>query len=83
MLRELYRRYLSAGAPPPQAPEAYALGPLPPKARAALVSRFHDGLPPQQAAFVTGLRSALLEQEARQARDHLYATHRSLFPVDP
>ncbi|MFG1707251.1 hypothetical protein ACFLIM_29045 [Nonomuraea sp. M3C6] len=79
VLRELYRRYLSVTVPPPQAPGGYALAALPPKGRAAIVAQFHDGLPPHQAAAITGLWIAILEKETHQARAHLKATHPDLF----
>ncbi|TMR96981.1 hypothetical protein [Nonomuraea basaltis] len=85
VLRELYRRYLSAKAPPmPEpGPGAYALASLPPHARAAIVARFHDGLPPQQAAAITGLWPAALDQETDQAGAYLRATRPDLFIASP
>ncbi|MEV1166871.1 hypothetical protein [Nonomuraea sp. NPDC049784] len=81
VLRELYGRYLGVTAAP--ALGGHALASLPPKSRAALVSRFHDGLPAEQAATVTGLWIAVLDEEARQAHAHLRTTHPELFPTPP
>ncbi|MFF4619897.1 hypothetical protein [Nonomuraea jabiensis] len=80
VLRELYARFLAA-APPP-APEEHALAALPPTARAVLVSRYHDALPPEQAALVTGLWTAALEEETHQALALLRAAHPELFTRD-
>ncbi|MDX3106002.1 hypothetical protein [Nonomuraea angiospora] len=77
VLRELYARFLAA-APPP-APEGHALATLPPTGRAVLVARYHDALPPEQVAMVTGLWSAALDEEAHQALVLLRAAHPELF----
>ncbi|MGP3958618.1 hypothetical protein ACTWPT_21620 [Nonomuraea sp. 3N208] len=77
VLRELYRRFLSDKAPP--ASGSFVLASLPPNARAAVVARYHDGLPPQQAAAITGLWTAILDQETHQALAYLKATHPDLF----
>ncbi|MGV9377289.1 hypothetical protein ACWDRB_15810 [Nonomuraea sp. NPDC003707] len=77
VLRELYARFLAA-APPP-APEDHALATLPPTARAVLVGRYHDALPPDQMAMVTGLWTAALDEEAHQALVLLRAAHPDLF----
>ncbi|MET7332355.1 hypothetical protein [Nonomuraea sp. NPDC005650] len=92
VLRELYARFLAA-APPPSpspssSPEGHVLAVLAPTARAVLVARYHDRLPPEQVAMVTGLWTAALDEEARQARTHLQAAHPELFthpepPADP
>ncbi|MGW0801941.1 hypothetical protein [Nonomuraea sp. NPDC002799] len=75
VLRELYRRFLNAG----EAPATGALAALPPKARVALVTQYHDGLDVRQAAAITGLWVAVLTQETREARDYLQATRPDLF----
>ncbi|KAB8197773.1 hypothetical protein FH608_004420 [Nonomuraea phyllanthi] len=76
-LRELYGRYLGVrGAP---ALGGHALAALPPKARAALVARFHDGLTAEQATAVTGLWTAVLDAEAHQAYTRLRTAHPELF----
>ncbi|WP_431915584.1 hypothetical protein [Nonomuraea jabiensis] len=80
VLRELYARFLAA-APPP-APEEHALGALAPTARAVLVARYHDALPPEQVAMVTGLWTAALEEETHQAIALLRAAHPELFTRD-
>ncbi|MEW1839590.1 hypothetical protein AB0392_16735 [Nonomuraea angiospora] len=77
VLRELYARFLAA-APSP-APEGHALATLPPTARAVLVARYHDALPPEQVAMVTGLWTAALDEEAHQALALLRAAHPELF----
>ncbi|MBB5777229.1 hypothetical protein [Nonomuraea jabiensis] len=79
-LRELYAQFLAA-APPP-APEEHALATLPPTARAVLVARYHDALPPEQVAMVTGLWTAALEEETHQALTLLRAAHPELFTRD-
>ncbi|MFI7127527.1 hypothetical protein ACIBQ1_17650 [Nonomuraea sp. NPDC050153] len=77
VLRELYARFLAA-APPPS-PEGHVLAALTPTARAVLVARYHDRLPPEQVAMVTGLWTAALDEEVRQARTHLRTAHPELF----
>ncbi|MFC4115628.1 hypothetical protein [Nonomuraea zeae] len=80
-LRELYGRYLGVRVQP-AAGEDHPLGALRPRARAAVVAQFHDGLPPQQAAAVTGLWIAVLTQETQQARTTLRAARPDLFPTE-
>ncbi|MEV4011169.1 hypothetical protein AB0J35_11755 [Nonomuraea angiospora] len=80
VLRELYARFLAA-APPP-APEEHALATLPPTARAVLVARYHDALPPEQVAMVTGLWTAALDEETHQALALLRSAHPELFTRD-
>ncbi|GAA3527561.1 hypothetical protein GCM10022419_002930 [Nonomuraea rosea] len=79
VLRELYRRYLGVRVPP--ATGEHPLAALRPRARAAVVAQFHDGLPAQQAAAVTGLWIAVLTQETQQARTDLRAARPDLFPA--
>jgi hypothetical protein len=80
VLRELYARFLAA-APPPS-PEEHPLATLPPTARAVLVARYHDALPPEQVAMVTGLWTAALDEETHQALAHLRDAHPELFTRD-
>ncbi|TMR09089.1 hypothetical protein ETD86_44980 [Nonomuraea turkmeniaca] len=77
VLRELYRRFLSDKTSPVSG--SFPLASLPPNVRAAVVARYHDGLPPEQAAAITGLWTAILDQETDQALAHLKATHPHLF----
>ncbi|MGI5284020.1 hypothetical protein ACQEVF_11865 [Nonomuraea polychroma] len=77
VLRELYRRFLTEKAPPGSG--SFVLASLPPNVRAAVVARYHDGLPPQQAATITGLWTAILDQETHQALAFLKSAHPHLF----
>ncbi|MFI6733722.1 hypothetical protein ACIBI9_12400 [Nonomuraea sp. NPDC050451] len=80
VLRELYAHFLAATPPP--SPEEHALATLTPTSRAVLVARYHDALPPEQVAMVTGLWTAALDEEAHQALARLRDAHPELFTRD-